>query len=1236
MAIQPIQILINAKDEASAVIGRLGKNIAALGASVAAYFGVKTFAGAVGSAADFEQAMSRVKAATGAGAQEMAALQNAAQDAGRNTKFTAVQAAQALENLAKAGLDSAAAIKTLPSILSLAAAADVELGTAAEFVTKAVMGMGLSFDDAGRVADVLAKGANASNTSVSGLAQALSYVAPIAKSAGVGLEGTVAIIGKLADGGIDASRAGTGLANIMAQFSDPSSKFREALLGAGITTKDFEQALHELAASGPRAEKAILAVGLEAGPALRSLLNQGMPALDEMKSKLESAAGSSAEAARIMGDNLSGSMTALGSAWDGVKTALATPVLPVLKSAVDQLAGAFKSAIDSGAITKFGEAIKEAFSAGVEWARNFVGALDMSAAIAKMQGWAQDFGAAMKTVSDYASVAGNTVSMVWGVMGAGVDTLKIGIYTIAAAFSGVASNLLNGVATISEGLAKITFGGVSERFKAAAGEARDAAAGMWGASEEFERRANQSIADLSVNVDRAGSGFAGLGSAIGRVGSASGELGGAVAQTKELADESKKAQEELQKVADALVTASNAALKKQAEDEASAQQLADMSQKVRELRAEYDALVSAQDFSGAVAKHQQLTQALRDLAQGTAASGQAAQKAAAEFDAGLTGMGVNADAALGRVSGAVTRSIGDLDSLAKAARESGMGTEQAARAMEMAFAAAVPKANSLEGIAALEAKLKDLQASGLLGAAGVERMSAALRAQGAEIAAQIPGINSVAEALKQLGVKPQAELDALARSAREAFTVVQNSGSTTAREINEAWRAMADAAIAANGGVADATLRAEASSRGYAVAVDAAGKSSVVALNNAADAARGVGAALDSVSGSAGNAASAIQGVQSAADSAAKSATAGAKAASRAAGSLLAPAWTDATAAASKYAYEATKAMWESVKYQGVQTQVFEAMSYKATQYVKTLERLDQQEKALQDSQSGNAKRIADQRVQLAEINGTEEEIAAARVEREKAGVRLEIERMGIELQRAQLRKDSKAIAQAEQELTLLREQVKIIEQIAQAERAKKAQAAADAQAQKEATQKEATQKEAARKNEQAQKERDTAAAAAAQEKKRQDDQQQRQQEQERKDQERSAQQERQRQEQQEQAAQKERERQQEQEQRDAQAAQKERERQQEQEQSAAQAAQQERQRQQAQRRQDRQAANAAAAGPVGATARQPVETAGQRSISINLQLGGQRMGVVQTDAASADVLQRFFSEIERAQRSAR
>ena len=141
---------------------------------------------------------------------------------------------------------------------------------------------------------VLAKGANATNTSVEGLAQALSYAAPVANSLGLSLETTVAIIGKFADAGIDASRAGTALNSILSQFSNPASKYREELAAAGITTSNFEAALHQLAAAGPAGSKAILAVGQEAGPALRALLNQGMGALDELKTRLDSAAGSAA------------------------------------------------------------------------------------------------------------------------------------------------------------------------------------------------------------------------------------------------------------------------------------------------------------------------------------------------------------------------------------------------------------------------------------------------------------------------------------------------------------------------------------------------------------------------------------------------------------------------------------------------------------------------------------------------------------------------------------------------------------------------------------------------------------------------------------------------------------------------------------------------------------------------------------------------------------------------------
>ena len=313
--VKPVEILIKAKEEASGVFDSLKSKVAAVGVAIAGYFGIRAFAGVINDASDLEAAMSRVEAATSATAEEMVALRKAADDAGANTKYTSVQAAGALETLAKAGLSAKDSIAALPAVLALAQAGDIDLGRASEFVTKAVMGMGLAFSDAGRVADVLAKGANASNTSVEGLAQALSYAAPVAHSLGLSLETTVAIIGKFADAGIDASRAGTALNSLLSQFSDPASKFREELGNAGITTNNFEQALRELAAAGPRGQKAILAVGQEAGPALRALLGQGIGALDDLKKKLDDSAGSAAATGAVMENNLKGSLNGLSSAW---------------------------------------------------------------------------------------------------------------------------------------------------------------------------------------------------------------------------------------------------------------------------------------------------------------------------------------------------------------------------------------------------------------------------------------------------------------------------------------------------------------------------------------------------------------------------------------------------------------------------------------------------------------------------------------------------------------------------------------------------------------------------------------------------------------------------------------------------------------------------------------------------------------------------------------------------------
>ena len=89
---------------------------------------------------------------------------------------------------------------------------------------------------------------------------------------------------------------------MMAQFSNPASTFRKELAALGIRTNDFNQAIRQLAAAGPKGEAAINALGMEAGPAFKALLGQGIGALDDLTAKLENAGGTAEEQAKRMAD----------------------------------------------------------------------------------------------------------------------------------------------------------------------------------------------------------------------------------------------------------------------------------------------------------------------------------------------------------------------------------------------------------------------------------------------------------------------------------------------------------------------------------------------------------------------------------------------------------------------------------------------------------------------------------------------------------------------------------------------------------------------------------------------------------------------------------------------------------------------------------------------------------------------------------------------------------------------
>lgn len=510
MAIKPVEILITAKDKASSVFDSLKGTAIAAGVAIAGYFGIKAFAGAVQGAAELEAKLSEVRAVSGATASEMQALRKAAEDAGATTRYTATEAAGALGNLSRAGLDAKQSIAALPGTLALAQAGNIGLEESASIVTKALAGFGLQAENSGLVADVLAKGANSANTNVLGLAQALSYAAPTAQGLGLSLQTTVAIIGKFADAGIDASRAGTALNAILAQFSDPASRFRKELAAIGITTNNFEDALRQMAAAGPNAQKALLAVGTEAGPAMRALLNQGIGAFDELRNKLLDAEGAAKLTADTMEDNLQGAARGLGSAWDTVKNALATPVLPVLKDGVQQLAGALRAAVSDGTVGRFGDAIARGFQAALDWARRFLAEVDFEALAARVGSAADSAGRAFDAVGEYARNAGATVQTAWGVMSGGANAVLTVIYAVGEGFARVAQGVMSGVALLRDGLASVTFGGLSAGFKQAADDARESAGGFGAAADALRAKAVESLGAMADAAQAARNGWATL------------------------------------------------------------------------------------------------------------------------------------------------------------------------------------------------------------------------------------------------------------------------------------------------------------------------------------------------------------------------------------------------------------------------------------------------------------------------------------------------------------------------------------------------------------------------------------------------------------------------------------------------------------------------------------------------------------------------------------------------------
>lgn len=345
--------------------------IAALGAA-ATTAGVALSAKATKAAAGFESAIISAGAKSDATAAQLAQMGESALDAAAGTEFSAHQAADAMGFLAAAGFDVAEQMAAVPSVLALASAGELELAESADIASNVLSGFALKVEELGRVNDVLVKAANSSNTSVRQLGEALSFAAPVAAGAGVSIEETVAVIGKLSDAGIQAGRAGTSFTQIMIQLRKAAKKLGVTLTGADIASLGFVGSLKKLEAAGLNAQNAGEFFTARAQVGLQALLVQGIPAIEGLDQALSSAGGTAREVADKKLDTLSGAFGQLSARTKDASVVIGQQLSPVVKQAALVVAQLAQELKDNDALLA---SIRTGFVEATDGASNLVRAV---------------------------------------------------------------------------------------------------------------------------------------------------------------------------------------------------------------------------------------------------------------------------------------------------------------------------------------------------------------------------------------------------------------------------------------------------------------------------------------------------------------------------------------------------------------------------------------------------------------------------------------------------------------------------------------------------------------------------------------------------------------------------------------------------------------------------------------------------------------------------------------------
>lgn len=416
---------------------------------------------------DFTTQLNTLQAVSGATAQQMAQVSTTAKQLGNDISIPATSAsdaAQAMTELAKGGLSVDQAMQAAKGTLQLAAAASVSGAQAAEIQANALNTFGLSADQAGHVADVLANTANAASGEITDFAQGMQQAGGVANLFGVSLDDTATVLGIFAKAGVIGSDAGTSLKTALTQLATPTANAQKAMDALGLTVYDgngkfvgmrsltdqLSQAQARMTQQAFQSAAGIL-FGNDAIRAAAFLAKSGVSGYDDMRAAIERTGGAAELAAAKM-KGLPGALQNLRNELENVALEVYQRVAPAMESLVNWFADAIPAAVGvigpifSTLFTVIGK-LADAFNALPGPVQAF-GVAMVGLAIAQKIGLISSLSSAFDTVRLRAMYAGDAIramsfsSIVSGARAAGGAMLSafggpVGI-AIAAAVAGVA------------------------------------------------------------------------------------------------------------------------------------------------------------------------------------------------------------------------------------------------------------------------------------------------------------------------------------------------------------------------------------------------------------------------------------------------------------------------------------------------------------------------------------------------------------------------------------------------------------------------------------------------------------------------------------------------------------------------------------------------------------------------------------------------------------------------------